>query len=75
MQALINLLEQTQVLAAVIGLILLMMIEQAHPFFDFFKGSIKEKGKHLLANMALGLTNALIISVFFVGTWLWELGV
>ncbi len=71
MQALINLLEQTQVLAAVIGLIVLMMIEQAHPFFDFFKGSIKEKGKHLLANMALGLTNALIISVFFVGTWLW----
>lgn len=71
MQALINLLEQTQVLAAVIGLIVLLMIEQAHPFFDFFKGSIKEKGKHLLANMALGLTNALVISVFFVGTWLW----
>lgn len=71
MQALINLLEQTQVLAAVIGLIVLLMIEQAHPFFDFFKGSVKEKGKHLLANMALGLTNALIISVFFVGTWLW----
>jgi hypothetical protein len=44
MQALINLLEQTQVLAAVIGLIVLMMIEQAHPFFDFFKGSLKKKG-------------------------------
>jgi sterol desaturase/sphingolipid hydroxylase (fatty acid hydroxylase superfamily) len=71
MQALINLLEQTQVLAAVVGLVILMMLEQAHPFFDFFKGSIKEKGKHLIANMALGLTNALLISVFFVGTWLW----
>ncbi|MDZ7715195.1 MAG: sterol desaturase family protein [Balneolaceae bacterium] len=71
MQALINLLEQTQVLAAVIGLILLLLIEQAHPFFDFFRGSVKEKGKHLIANMALGLTNALIISVFFVGMWLW----
>lgn len=71
MQALINLLEQTQVLAAVVGLVILMMLEQAHPFFDFFKGSIREKGKHLIANMALGLTNALLISVFFVGTWLW----
>ncbi|NGP87668.1 sterol desaturase family protein [Fodinibius halophilus] len=71
MQALINLMEQSQVLAAVIGLIILMMLEQAHPFFDFFNGSLKEKSKHLLANMALGLTNVLIISVFFVGTWLW----
>lgn len=71
MQALINLLEQTQVLAAVIGLIILLMIEQAHPFFDFFKGSVRKKGRHLVANMALGLTNALVISVFFVGTWLW----
>lgn len=71
MQALINLLEQTQVLSAAIGLILLLLIEQAHPFFDFFKGSVKKKGKHLLANMALGFTNALIISVFFVGMWLW----
>ncbi len=71
MQALINLMEQTQVLVAVIGLVVLLVVEQAHPFFDFFKGSIKEKGRHLIANMALGLTNALIISVFFVGTWLW----
>ncbi|MCW9708423.1 sterol desaturase family protein [Fodinibius salsisoli] len=71
MQALINVMEQTQVAAAAIGLILLMLLEQAHPFFDFFKGSIRKKGKHLAANMALGLTNALLISVFFVGTWLW----
>jgi sterol desaturase/sphingolipid hydroxylase (fatty acid hydroxylase superfamily) len=71
MQALINLMEQTQVMAAVIGLIVLMLIEQAHPFFDFFRGSLKEKGKHFFANMALGLTNALLISVLFVGAWLW----
>lgn len=71
MQALINLLEQTQVLTAVTGLILLMFIEQTHPFFDFFQGSVRKKGKHLLANMALGLSNALIISILFVGAWLW----
>lgn len=71
MQALNELLGQTQVLATAAGLIVLLMIEQAHPFFDFFKGSVREKGKHLMANMALGLTNALVISVFFVGTWLW----
>ncbi|MDZ7680802.1 MAG: sterol desaturase family protein [Fodinibius sp.] len=71
MQALINLMEQTQVLAAVIGLIILMMVEQVHPFFDFFKGSLREKGKHLLANMALGLTNALLISVRSAGSCVW----
>ena len=71
MQALIDLMKQSQVLAAVIGLTLLMLIEQAHPFFDFFKGSLKEKGRHFLANMALGLTNAILITVFFVGAWLW----
>ena len=63
--------EQTQVLVAVIGLVVLMIIEQAHPFFDFFRGSIKKKGKHLIANMALGLTNAVIISIVFVSAWLW----
>jgi len=71
MQALINLMEQTQVLAAVIGLVILLVAEQSHPFFDFFRGSIREKGKHLLANMSLGLTNAILISVLFVGSWLW----
>ncbi len=71
MQALINLMEQSQVLVAVIGLILLMLVEQMHPFFDFFKGSVKEKGKHLIANMALGLSNAIMISFVFVGAWLW----
>ena len=63
--------EQTQVLAAVIGLVILLVAEQSHPFFDFFRGSVREKGKHLLANMSLGLTNAILISVIFVGSWLW----
>lgn len=71
MQAMINLMEQAQVLAAAIGLVVLLIVEHAHPFFDFFKGSIKEKGKHLMGNMALGLTNAILISVLFVGAWLW----
>lgn len=71
MEALINLLQESQVLAAVIGLVILMAIEHVAPFFNFFEGSVKEKGKHFLANMVLGFSNALVISIVFVGAWLW----
>lgn len=71
MDALIGQLQQTQSIVAVTGLVLLLLIEHIHPFFDFFHGSIKKKGIHLLANMTLGITNALITSVFFAVAWLW----
>jgi|AntRauTorcE11897_2_1112592.scaffolds.fasta_scaffold00049_5 sterol desaturase/sphingolipid hydroxylase (fatty acid hydroxylase superfamily) len=71
MQELINAVEQTQVLVAVIGLIILFLIESVHPFFDFFKGSFKKRGIHFLANVSLGVVNALMNAVIFVGLWLW----
>jgi len=64
MDALIGQLQQTQTAVAVAGLVLLLLIEHIHPFFDFFQGSIKKKGMHLLANMALGITNAVVTSIF-----------
>jgi sterol desaturase/sphingolipid hydroxylase (fatty acid hydroxylase superfamily) len=71
MDALIGQLQQTQTAVAVAGLVLLLLIEHIHPFFDFFEGSVKKKGMHLLANMALGITNAIVTSVFFAAAWLW----
>jgi sterol desaturase/sphingolipid hydroxylase (fatty acid hydroxylase superfamily) len=69
MQALIDLSQQYQVVAAASGLVLLLLFEQAHPFFDFFKGSVKEKGKHLFRNLLLGFINSLLISIVFVSLW------
>lgn len=71
MDAFINLMQKTQSIIALSGLIILLWIEYLHPFFDFFGGSAKEKGKHLLANFSLGITNAIITSVFFAVLWLW----
>lgn len=71
MDALISQLQQTQTVIAVCGLILLLLIEHLHPFFDFFEGSVKQKGKHLVANMSLGVVNAAVTAIFFTALWLW----
>lgn len=71
MQELISSIEQAQVVVAVIGLVILFIAESIHPFFDFFKGSLKERGIHFLANISLGAINATLNAVVFVGLWLW----
>ncbi|HCD52554.1 MAG TPA: sterol desaturase family protein [Balneolaceae bacterium] len=71
MQELLNALEQTQVIIAFIGLIALTLYESVHPFFDFFEGSLKDRGSHFLRNMSLGLLNAFMNAFLFVGLWLW----
>lgn len=55
MQDLIESLEQTRVLVSVSGLIILLLVESFHPFFDFFKGSIKKRGLHffLISHLVL----------------------
>ncbi|MEX0608113.1 MAG: sterol desaturase family protein [Balneolaceae bacterium] len=71
MQELINLFEQTQVVVAVTGLIILLLAESLHPFFDFYSGSFKKRGVHFVANLSLGFVNALLNAALFVGLWLW----
>jgi sterol desaturase/sphingolipid hydroxylase (fatty acid hydroxylase superfamily) len=71
MQELINAIEKTHVLVAIIGLIILFLVESIHPFFDFFEGSFKKRGRHFLANLSLGFVNALMNDLLFVGIWLW----
>lgn len=71
MQELINAIEQTHVAVAVIGLIILFLMESIHPFFDFFEGSFKKRGRHFLTNVSLGFVNALMNALLFVGLWLW----
>ncbi len=71
MQDLIGSLEQTRIVVSVSGLIILLLIESLHPFFDFFKGSIKKRGLHFFSNITLGAVNAIMNAAFFVGLWFW----
>lgn len=46
----------------------LLLWETAHPFFRFPKG--RERVRHGLRNVTLGIFNAVVTSVVFVGLWL-----
>lgn len=61
--------EQIQPVAMVIGLIVLLVWEQAHPFFAYFRGRKRDRGRHLLRNLILGGLNALLIAILFAGIW------
>ena len=68
MAALIDLLETTQAGAALLGLVLLLLLEGAHPFFELFRER-KERGRHLARNLVLGAANSVIVAVVFAGLW------
>ena len=62
-------LQLTQSAAAVALLALLLLAESAHPFFDFFRQRNRERGRHALRNLALGLANGALVAVAFAGLW------
>lgn len=69
MQTLLSALQQTQVIAMLSGLLLLFVLENIKPFYGYFSGSIKKKGKHAFRNLTLGVLNSVLVSVVFVGLW------
>jgi hypothetical protein len=69
MPALLDALKQTQTIAMLVGLVILMLWETAHPFFEYFQTAPKKRGKHALRNLLLGGLNAGLVSIVFVGLW------
>ena len=61
-------LPELQAGAAFAGLVLLLLVESAHPFFELFRDE-RERGAHLLRNLALGLVNTAVIALVFAGLW------
>lgn len=51
------------------GLVLLFAWESIQPFYGYFRGSIKKRGKHALRNLALGALNSALVALVFVGLW------
>ena len=68
MTALLSALEATQAGAALAGLVVLLLLEGAHPFFELF-GARKERGRHAARNLALGVANSVVVAVVFAGLW------
>lgn len=71
MQELIPLLTNTQIAFAFLGIVVLSLVENLHPFFDFWRSSKTKRNGHYLKNLSIGLINALVITLFFSGLWLW----
>ncbi len=69
MAALLDAMQQTQTVAMLVGLALLLLWESAHPFFDYFRTDPKARRKHALRNLLLGALNAGVIALVFVGLW------
>lgn len=70
MDSILAALQETQIIVMVGILILLFSWESAHPFYAYFTGSFKSRGKHALRNLTIGALNGLLVSVLFVGLWL-----
>lgn len=62
--------EQVQLIAAFVILLAMLAWETAHPFFDLFRRSRRDRGVHILRNLAVGAINSLLIAALFVGAWL-----
>lgn len=54
--------------AAFLGLVALLVVESAHPFFDLFRSG-RERGLHLTRNLALGALNVALVALVFAGLW------
>lgn len=62
--------EGAQVIAAFVGLTILLLWETAHPFVDLFRKSRRDRGRHIVRNLAVGAINSLLIAAVFVGAWI-----
>ncbi|MEX0945160.1 MAG: sterol desaturase family protein [Balneolaceae bacterium] len=70
MEAIYLSLKETQVIIMASVLILLFLWESIQPFYAYFTGSLKDRGKHAFRNMVVGAINALMVAFVFVGLWL-----
>lgn len=69
MEPILVALQDTQIIALLVVLILLFMWESLHPFYAHFSGSFKDRGKHVYRNLIIGAINGLMVSFVFVGLW------
>ena len=69
MQILFDSLTSTQAGITIALLVLFLAWETIHPFFGFFRGHAKERGRHLFRNLALALLNSVVVALGFIALW------
>lgn len=52
-------------------LLVLLAWESFAPFFAFFRSRLRDRARHALRNFILTILNGLMVSLAFVGLWLW----
>lgn len=61
--------EGIQIIAAFVGLVIMLLWETAHPFVAWYRESGRDRGLHVVRNLAVGAFNAVVISMVFVAAW------
>jgi len=69
MEPILAALQESQIIVLLAVFVLLFMWESLQPFYAYFSGSIKTRGKHALRNLIIGAINALMVGLLFVGLW------
>ena len=64
-------LQKTQTITLVAVLVVLFLWEGIQPFYEFFRGSFPERGRHAIRNLVLGGLNTALISLVFIALWAW----
>lgn len=70
MEVILASMQETKTLVAGAALVLLLVAESLHPFFEHFEAVSRERGKHIVRNVAMGLINSAVVAFIFVGLWL-----
>ncbi|MCH8494614.1 MAG: sterol desaturase family protein [Balneolales bacterium] len=70
MQPFLDTLMDSQILVMVAVLVIMAAWESLNPFFSYFRGDIRNRGKHALRNLTIGAANALLVAGIFIGLWL-----
>ena len=68
MAPILDVLQTTQAGAALVGLVILLLVEGAYPFFELFRER-RQRGRHLVRNLVLGAANSVLVAVVFAGLW------
>lgn len=70
MQDVYTALAEAQIGFILAALVILLLWESAHPFFDYFRRDPRERTRHAFRNLVLGSLNAVLVAVVFAGLWL-----
>jgi sterol desaturase/sphingolipid hydroxylase (fatty acid hydroxylase superfamily) len=70
MPPLTDVLQQTQIITMAAILLMMATWESFQPFYAYFRGDRRGRGRHALRNLLIGGLNALMVAGVFVGLWL-----